>query len=478
MEQSLRSILGILDEGKRVYRFVSGEVTQEDYQYGQLLDTLLFGEKGYVDTLGSTWDMISDPRFVAIEDAFIVNRRAIFGGDAMTGKQYISSDGQFTSSVADLEEYSTILGESRYFTYVLTHPNKDCPLLTWLLRIYPEMKDKQAPPTPSPTLTCTCPQDYIVDVHEVKDWPEEKIWSLIQQERPNYFNQLGKPNGEAKRLFDLFRADLLGLVADYSLTPQSDVYIELGSENVVDFSQPIYDTPYVSLEVDILEKALTYRAVLRATAAKILRQMDFAQILKEELGDDFILTELERDTLLRLVYSPEPIAGIQFDPESNWYGYLSVVKSQVLSFLRNIKALGKSSEERASLQQKEAMMGARVRFDRLRTGDLKVINQYNEDQVDVSLDAHAEVLASLLNNDYKQSLFLMYVEAEQRSGEDNPDEVSRLSMKKLVSILTPIFTDANFPVGEEEYNAYLSQADELGFYSTPKVVEHEEEFHG
>jgi len=80
MDNSLKRMLGLTDEGKRTYRFVSGEVTRDEFQYCQSLDALLFGKDGYIETLGPTWEMIHDPRFAIIEDAFIINRRAVFGG--------------------------------------------------------------------------------------------------------------------------------------------------------------------------------------------------------------------------------------------------------------------------------------------------------------------------------------------------------------------------------------------------------------
>ena len=76
----------------------------------------------------------------------------------MTGKQYISSDGQFTSTVVDIENYSEVLGEGRYFYYVLSHPEKNCPLRNWYLRIFPEMMKKQGLTIPEAAaeLACTC----------------------------------------------------------------------------------------------------------------------------------------------------------------------------------------------------------------------------------------------------------------------------------------------------------------------------------
>ena len=53
MDYSLKKLLGLLDEGKREYRFLSGEVTKEEYTYCQTIDQLLFGKGGYIETLGT-----------------------------------------------------------------------------------------------------------------------------------------------------------------------------------------------------------------------------------------------------------------------------------------------------------------------------------------------------------------------------------------------------------------------------------------
>ena len=109
------------------------------------------------------------------------------------------------------------------------------------------------------------------------------------------------------------------------------------------------------LEVDVLEKALTQRAVLRATAAKILRQIGFQNVIKKELGGDVRLTDLERDSLLRIIYEPkELIPGVAVDPGSSWFGFLHIVREQVTEFLLGIKNSGLTFEER----QQEQLAGA------------------------------------------------------------------------------------------------------------------------
>ena len=486
MDVSLKRLLGIENEGKRVYRFVSGEVTREEFEYSQLLDALVFGPGGYVETLGPTWSLIHDPRFTVIENAFIVTRRAVFGGDAHIGKQYISSDGQFTSQIADLEEYSEVLGEGRYFFYTITHPNKFCPLRNWYLRIFPEMLEKEGikPPEASDDLKCTCDNPFSTggltcDPRKVKDWNDETLWNLIKGECPNYFNKEGKPNAVATRLFDLFRCDLLGLIADYAITPISDVYIELDTGDIM--GQQAYAaengrTPHVFLEVDILERALTQRAVLRATAAKILRQMGFQTVIKETLGGDIRLTDIERDMLLRLIYEPKEVAGITYDPGTSWFGFLKVVKEQVTAFLKDIKNEGRTFEERQQEQLSRASSAAHVTFAKLETGEQPIINQFTEPEVDVPLDQHAQIMQEILKNPLKQELFMMWVEAEKRSGDDNPDYTDRLNMRKMHSILTPVFTDPDFVVDEAAYGEYMAQADNLGLFLISGITELEGNF--
>jgi hypothetical protein len=344
-------------------------------------------------------------------------------------------------------------------------------------------------PMASDNLVCTCGGSTTIggetvklaepiDPRTVKDQSDGFLWDLIKEECPNYFNQQGIPNGVANRLFDLFRADLLGLIADYAVTPISDVYIELDTGDVL--AQQTYeeqhgDTPHVFLEVDILERALTQRAVLRATAAKILRQLGFSVILRD-MGD-LRLTDIERDELLRMVYSPKKVGEVVFDPGSSWYGYLTIVKEQVVAFLTAIKNTGKSVEEREQEQLARASTAAREVFTKLETGKQQIINQFTEPEVDVQLDPHAEILEKILKDPIRQELFLMWVDAEKRSNNDNPSEYDRLNMSKLYSILTPVFTDVNFPLDEARCSEYQQQAENLGFYTLMGVRQVEEEYH-
>jgi len=467
MDISIQKLLGIADDAKRMYRFAEGEVEREEFEYCQLIDQLVFGDKGYVETLGQTWEMIHDPRFLKIEGAFIVNRKAVFGGDAKLGKQYMSSDGMFVSTIADLEEYSEVLGEGRYFWLVLSHPGEDCPVRLWHERIYPGVlaaRKKEAPPAGG--LACTCLEAVEMGLEggckcgpeDLKDAPDEALWALIKQECPNYFDQAGKPNGMAKRLLGLFRADLVGLIADYSPTPLVDVYVELDTGDVVhdnEYSRdPMERPPLVFLEVDILEKALTYRATMRATAAKILRSLGIQSQLKALGGGDPRLTDEDRDNLLRMVY------------QSDWPDDKPGLITKLISYISALTRIPFEAREKEQLSS--ASEWALRYCNALQTGEEQPINSYTEPQVEVQADPHAAVMEAILHNPLKQELFIIWANAE-RLGQESKVERVRLDMRQLYSILTPVFTDPAFVVDDEKFWEYMNQAKRLGYYDPGTV---------
>ena len=115
ISNEIRNMLGLRDTEKRLYVINSDQVTAEEYEYCQILHNVLWGEKGLVETLGPTWNMVHDPRFESLERKFIIERPAVFGGDARLGKQYVDGESLMSHSMVELESYAEILGEGRHF---------------------------------------------------------------------------------------------------------------------------------------------------------------------------------------------------------------------------------------------------------------------------------------------------------------------------------------------------------------------------
>jgi hypothetical protein len=413
---------------------------------------MVFGKGGLVETLGPTWNLIHDPRFALIESAFIVDRRAIFGGDAKQGKQYISSEGTFTSTIADLEQYSEILGEGRHFHNVLSH-NKDCLVRKWLERTHTNTTVKA-----SPELVCECPDSVrsgipYVDPRELKDKSDEFLWALIHKECPNYFDKMDKPNLLARRLFDLFRADLIGLIHDYAVTPLIDDWIMLETGDVVEENEYTRqsENPRVFAEVDILEKALTYRATLRATAAKVLRSIGFQNYLRKfDEGKPLKLTDIERDHLLRLVY------------QSKWPDGKEELLTELTSYVESIAKT--PFDERLEQQLGAGREQSRDTIAKLVSGELKPINQYTEPNLEVTMDEEARVVEAIMSNPLKMELFLVFAQAEKDSN------------TKVVEILAPVFASADYELTDEGYYNILEAVKATGFYQST-IVGYTEEFH-
>lgn len=517
IDNTLQRMLGILGDEKRIYRFVEGEVSREEFEHCVLIDQVVFGPKGYVESLGPTWDMIHDPRFNALEAKFIVKRRGRLGGDADLGKQYISSNGQFTSSIVDLEQYSDILGEGRNFYCFIKHPEARCPEREWLERTW-----KETIYQPGPDILCFCNSDEVGDPHTWKDQPDEVIWALIKREWPNYFrmnavnssaedlldditkedfNQRYKlVNKEGARLYNLSKADLVGLIADYAETAHADDWTAVDSEEAQASKEDNPEMYKVSLEVDYLEKALSYRASLRATAAKILQQIGFSkcvQAIEKAKGEDATkLTDSESDKLLRMVYQSD-YPNDKVELVSNLLLYVS--KCYQTPFEERLKEQLATASDKA----KETMKG-------LKAGTVKPVNQETDAMPEdtrtlekryadykVQMEEWGEgvddydtwfasyqvelIQASLFKNPLKKDLFLIYQEAEANAYDDVHDEERRKVTCEVslaaANVLAPIFTSPETKVGEEEYAKYMQQVKATGYFEMAQKA-FEEEFHG
>ena len=359
----------------------------------------------------------------------------------------------------------------------------DAPCAVWLERIYKGFSLVK----PHLALKCICREEEKHDPTTFKDASEEIVWQYILQECPNRaFGTDGKPTPYGTLMHDLIRADMVGLIHDYAETPLIDSYIYLKDNSVITAIEDVQkldpkglDHHRVLQEIDILEQALSHRAVLRATAFKLLKTLAMLQDTFgrgiEAVGD---LTDIERDELLRIIYT------------SNWPDDKPQLIANLLGFMSRCSR--KPLDERTGKQLTDAKIASGIVIDGLKHGTVRPINQYTEPVMEIPEDVgesdvmkYASMLDSLTKNPLKWQLFSeIYVPAEQEGDVGTCD------------ILTPIF-DPKFEVTEPVYfdllRSITRQARSLRVMESDAVVprgtddastspkmnikEYEEEFH-
>jgi hypothetical protein len=441
MNDNLRTLLGLMDDGKRVYRFEDGEVDREEFKYSQVMFNYLFDEeKGLVATLGPTWNMVHDPRFNKIENCFIRRRKNMFSpGETVIGQ--VEVDGAFagfSNDVQQLEQYSTILGEGRHFREVI-------------------LEGKLVDPEGDVCVPKTFHQE-----------DDATIWNLVQQECPNYFYKNGKPNRDATRLFNLLKEDLVGLIDDYAEVPLANEWINSESHDVYEEDKWDGETPVIFLEVDQLEKALTVRGNLRVTAARVLDRLGFSK----HIAGGERLTSAETDELLHIVYT------------SNWPDDRLELAVKIMSFVQAKNAIPFEAREREQLMT--ASERSKEVIAKIKSGELKQITKQTdagEAESHVGLDAEAiesaQIIKEIQENPFKTDLFTMLVNAEASVAAENSrfmkevyDREPALSEEELeviehtrelvpadhiVALLTPIFQQAGYVVDQQIFTDFVHQ---------------------
>jgi hypothetical protein len=434
MKDNLRTLLGLLDDGKRVYRFEDGEVDREEFQYSQIMFNYLFDdENGVIATLGPTWNMIHDPRFNKIENCFIRRRKNIFSeGETVLGQQIVTGAfAGFSTDVSQLDQYSTILGEGRHFRKILLEGG---------------IKDEDGD-------TCH-PKTFYQESDAI-------IWGFIKRECPNYFTREGAPNREATNLYNLIKEDLLGLIDDYAEVPFVDEFINSESGDVFEPSTWDGETPVIYVEIDLLEKALTVRGSLRVTAARILDRLGFS----EHISGGERLTSAETDELLRIVYT------------SKWPDDRLALVTQIMFFIQTKNAIPFEQREREQL----ALASERSHefIAKIKSGDVKQINRETDAPKEVSMDPEAAVIKSIQDNPYKRDLFMMLtdaensaamiirhrenaiVTAEERGEQVDPAILEPSVEEKIATLLLPVFENADYFIDEQVFRNFVTKVRDI-----------------
>jgi hypothetical protein len=270
---------------------------------------------------------------------------------------------------------------------------------------------------------------------------DEILWKFIRQECPNYFFKppagkiFGEPNHLAKTLFSLFRCDLIGMVFDYAQEALVQEWVSLDTGKLIEPEQ-MHDPEVfrVYMEVDTLEQALTLRATLRATAAKIIRQMGMLPVV-ERSGK---LTDTEVDELLRLVYS------------SNWPDDKPMLYIKVTNYLAKVNSV--PFEERLASQLKLAIEDSQTTIIGLRNGTIKPINRENEPSLEGTLDSTGKTVDNIMHDPLHTDLFLKLVDAEKRN------------LEAAIAILKPVFETDDYVLNEEVYEKINIQLASAGYF--------------
>jgi hypothetical protein len=363
MTDMFNRILGLGGNEKRVYHLDKDQLTAEEYEQGKVIKEILWGDDGLVMALGPTWNLVHDPRFLKIEDAFIIERTPFFGGDASTGRQYITYHSQFQlSSIAELEQYAEILGEGRHFWSLIKTQGLD-------------------------------PQTFHNET-------EETLWKFIRTECPNYFTREGHPNKEAVRLSKLFKLELLAMIDDYAQIPYCKEWLNLETGDLAD------DTSEFSVfaEVDFLERALTLRASLRSTALKILN-MNGGVLAK--MLDNVELTDLESDQILQAIYSV---------PYEKLYTIPSVISEQVKIFMT------RDLETRKQEQVKTLSAESKAICEKLASGELEHLKP--EVHLIESPESDEEkMIRELLDDPIKYEAFILLTQAEANGDDETANRL-------------------------------------------------------
>lgn len=292
---SVDSVFGrmlVHDKGRVYAEANAQQLTESEFNYAKVMCDVVFGPTGLVNAIGPAWSLVHDPRFLTIEEKFIFdNTYTPWLKDAkVDNRPVVYTNKVFKRDPAyDLAKYATILGEGRHFARVIINAGGD--------------------------------------PHRIKDAKDLELWWLIYNQCPNYFYRNTNtdstdgpewyPNKEAQTLFNILKEDLLGLVMDYAFLSNCDNWVSLddgetpvSDKDIIDENGEVTRINRVFAEIEWLDRALDYRASLRTTALKAIKQLEF-----EERFDSVELTDEEADEFIKVLYRAEYFELYKVIPE-------------------------------------------------------------------------------------------------------------------------------------------------------------------
>jgi hypothetical protein len=466
MDNRIRNLMG-LEDGKREYRHIDGEVDRQTFEFHALHAEVLFSEKGYIATLGPTWNMIHDPRFAAIERLSVKERKGQFGM-IRQGIQQQDEAGQFHSTAEQARFLAELLGEGRYGVRYLRSQ-----LYQWAFpKAFPG-RSFGTPPSKTyevglwqfSQLTPEEQQQVLVQAEEckkgftpqtAKDWVDSAKWDFIREIAPNCFHKNDKPNDHAQFLFDTISLDLLGLVDDYCEVANLQEWVvvdsdfQLATEEEMDAGENV-----VFAEVEMLERALTIRANLRVAAAQVLSNLG----IDKQLGPDGVeLTDYEKDLLLQMIY------------KSKWPEEKPQLISDVLGFLFCIAA-HTDLETRLAVELGSLKQASQAHVAGLRDGSIEPINRVTDGVAEDTNTPEQLLLDAIARDPIKQDLFVRLITVEKELAELTDRALAFMAdcdalyqvqerIKKLQimqSLLAPCFESIDQVITEEAAGKLVEQ---------------------
>lgn len=353
MSDPFRNLLGIGGAGCREIYVDPERVTKEEFEAAALFTDVIFGAEGLAAMLGPTWNLVHDPRFLAIERLWAKEEQGMFGGVRLKGISVIQALDQKTTIkvIEDPELYSEMLAEGRHFRDV----------------VIARGEDPQAPIN------------------------ETRAWDLVAQECPNYQRRSGDWNDEAKLLAAMLQAGLVAMIDDYAEVAYSRDWIRMDTGEVCGKDEVFWGSngmqvPVVAVEVDTIHKALIMRAQVRATA---LRLMKSHPGIKWEEFEATRLTDAESDKLCILLF------GVDYDK-------LYTVMPEILQLIREAQTV--PYERREAAQMRFHAATSRETIEKLKSGEIEPIITPIEVNPDAKPDP-GTFLMQLSSNPYIKEVF-------------------------------------------------------------------------
>ena len=428
------NIFNLNGGGSREVIVDPSRVTREEFEAATTFANVIWGTEGLAESLGPSWFLVHDPRFMRMERSWAKVEAGVLGGTRTKGISIVDALDMRSKIklIEDPELYAEILGEGRHFRDAAIKAGMD-------------------------------PRRVHEDITQ--------IWALIAQECPNYQRRNGTWNDEAQQLAKLLEDDLIGLIDDYAELAYSRDWVRMDTLEVVHKHEEIWNAdsgtmvPVVAVEVDTIHKALVMRSMVRTTALRCMR--NFPGIKAEEF-EAVRLTDEESDAICRLLFKAD-------------YEKMYTVLPDIMNIVNRAKSV--PYEEREGQELSGFRDEARVFIGKLKTGEIEPIVTPIEQNPEATASP-SQMIDTLSRDPYAKGVFMVLQDMGERGDEEAAELVKALVDSPSYDLWGKI-DDFLMKQGEHPYQ-HIFEGRELltdeqvaqltqEFLQTPIVVEGTEE---